>query len=255
MIWKTWRPALALGAALAWAQAGGAEERDTLRTAGGTAATMTLGGTGTAAQAAAEDNELTHGYRRRGGYYGWGGGYGGYRGGYYGGGWGGYRPHYHAYRGGWGGYRSYYNSFSVSTYRPAFYSTPVYYSAPVYSYYPAYHDCYDGWGGYGYGSGVSLSVGFGRIGASAGALSTPTIPLGSAIRPAVPAQPLGQPMAVPAAPGGTFPYDGGPANPVPLPAPDANPAPPPQASATDLPVSLKPKLKTSPYRYRAYGEK
>lgn len=99
MHWKIWRPALALGAVLAATGAASAGDRDTT--------TMTLGGKGTAAQAATEDAELTHGYR--GGYRGgYGGGYGGYRGGYsssyYGGGYGGYRGGYGNYhRGGYGG--------------------------------------------------------------------------------------------------------------------------------------------------------
>ena len=51
---------------------------------------------------------------------------------------------------------------------------------------------------------------------------------------------------------GTFRYDGGPANPVPEVNPDAalRSATP---AAVGLPVSLK--KETSPYRYKAYGEK
>jgi hypothetical protein len=65
-------------------------------------------------------------------------------------------------------------------------------------------------------------------------------------------------MMPPVAPAdGTFPYDGGPANPVPLPKADPNATPPanPTRIATDLPISLKPKTATTPYKYKAYGEK
>jgi hypothetical protein len=109
--------ALALGVVLAVNGLCAAGDTPTkLGTKSGT--TMTLGGTGTAAQAAAstDDTELACCWRRWCGY-GWGGGYGG---GYYagwGGGWGGryvgYRPilrpyatHYAVTRGGWG--RGYY---------------------------------------------------------------------------------------------------------------------------------------------------
>jgi hypothetical protein len=102
-----------------------------LALAGGTASaadrdTLTLGGTGSAAQAATEDNELARGRYR--GFYGWGGGFGyGYRGGFYGGFNTFYRP-------------AYFNSFY---YAPPVYSSfyvaprPVFYTAPVYYYQPA----------------------------------------------------------------------------------------------------------------------
>src|SRR5690242_19309525 len=84
-------PALALGVALA---AGGtAVADDTPAKSGVGAFTMTLGGQGTAAQAATQDTELTHGWHHGGGWHGGYGGWGGYRGG-----WGGY----------YGGYRGYY---------------------------------------------------------------------------------------------------------------------------------------------------
>ncbi len=254
MHWKIWRPALALGAVLAATGAASAGDRDTT--------TMTLGGKGTAAQAATEDAELTHGYR--GGYRGgYGGGYGGYRGGYsssyYGGGYGGYRGgygNYHrggygggygggyyggGYRGGYGsyyggGYGSYYGGYSRPYYGVGVYSS--YYSYPTYSVaYPTYYnDC-----------GVNLGIG------GVAGFGAPTVTLGTTnyARPAAP-------MAQPVAPGdGTFPYDGGPANPVPVPMPDAKPIPSanPSSAATDLPISLKPKVPPVSYKYKAYGEK
>ena len=263
MQWKTWKPALALGAVLAATGAASAGDRDTSLLSGGSAGetTMTLGGKGTAAQAATEDAELTHGYRGgyRGGYGGgyggyrggysssyYGGGYGGYRGGYgnyygggygggyYGGGYGGYRGGYGSYYG--GGYGSYYGGYSRPYYSVGFSSS--YYTYPTYSVaYPTYYnDC-------GSILGISGVAGFGA----------PTVTLGTTnfARPAAP-------MAQPVAPGdGTFPYDGGPANPVPVPMPDAKPIPEPNPSsaATDLPISLKPKPAATPYKYKAYGEK
>jgi hypothetical protein len=93
---------------------------------------------------------------------------------------------------------------------------------------------------------ISLGIG-GGVGSGA-----PTVPLGTTnfARPT-------PPMAQPVAPGdGTFPYDGGPANPVPVPMPDAKPVPAPGPStATDLPISVKPKPVATPYKYKAYGEK
>jgi hypothetical protein len=232
-----WKPALALGAVLAVSGIASAADRDTLQLSGGPAATVTLGGTGTAAQAATEDLELTGGYRY-GGYRGWGGGYGyrGYYGGYRGGYYGGYRGGYYGYRGGYyGGYRPYYGYSSFSFYRPAYYY-PRYY-------YPAYY----------YPRPVYYGPSFGfYIGISGNATSVaPTVPLGDSFNFAPPVE---QP-----APEGTFPYDGGPSNPVPLPNPDAKPAPPAIPEATDLPVSGKAKPGISPaktpYKYKAYGEK
>src|SRR5262249_50659966 len=90
------------------------------------------------------------------------------------------------------------------------------------------------------------------IGGGAGT-GAPTVPLGYGDAP-----PMGQPVV----PGnGTFPYDGGPANPVPLPKGDPNAIPVGNQgiTATDLPVSGKSKSVIapggSPYKYKAYGEK
>jgi hypothetical protein len=269
MLRNTWKPALALGAVLATSGAVSAADRDTIPLFGGSSSTtMTLGGQGTAAQAATEDNELTHGYKYRyggyrggygfgyyGGYRGYYGGYGGYRGygrhyagygGYYGGYRGGYYGGYrgYGYAGYYGGYRPYYGGYSsFSYYQPAYYSS-YYASYPVYS---AYYDC---------GPSIYLGVG------GATGIGAPVVTLGTDFaRPAEVAQPApeaAQPMVPPSAPGnGTFPYDGGPANPVPLPKADPNAMPPvnPALIATDLPISLKPKSAVSPYRYKAYGEK
>lgn len=231
MFRNVWTSALTLGAVLAMSGAASAAERDTLPLSrAGSGTTMTLGGKGTAAQAASEDTELTHGYRY--GYRGYYGGYGyGYRGG-----WGGY------YGGYYSGYRGYYGGYSsFSYYRPAYYSS-YYYARPYYSsfYYPAYYPTY-----YSYGPSIYLGIG-GDVLSDA-----PTITLGSGFAPSVP------PMGQPAKPGnGTFPYDGGPSNPVPLPKGEPQMIPPANpSSATDLPISLKPKAAPTPYKYKAYGEK
>jgi hypothetical protein len=216
-----WKPALAAGALLA--VSGLANAGDTQLLAGGPAGstTMTLGGKGTISQAATEDNELTHGYR---GYYGWHGGYG-YRG-YYGG----YRGYYRPYVGHYG-YRGYYGGY----YRPAYYYRPYYYSNYYYRpyYYPSYY--------YGYSPGI-------YIGISGDASTTaPAVNLGNTFTP---------PMTQPTPPSdGTFQYDGGPSNPVPL--PKAEPQQTPPTGATTIPISGKPGISpaTTPYKYKAYGEK
>jgi len=263
MIHHIWKPALALGAVLALSGAASADDRDTRLLGGTTGATMTLGGQGTVAQAATEDLELTghYGYR---GYYGWGGGarYGGYYGGYRGGYRGGYGGYYGGYRGGYGGYggyRGYYGGFARPYYagyyggfaRPyygGYYAQPYYgLSYSSYSYYqpfPVYSTYY---------CGPSLYLGIGGdVGSGA-----PTVTLGGTDF-ATPSPVVTQPMTPPAAPAdGTFPYDGGPMSPVPLPKADPNAAPPINVAptATDLPISLKPKTATTPYKYKAYGEK
>jgi hypothetical protein len=263
MLRKIWKPALALGAVLAATGAAGAGDRDTVLLSGSAgSATMTLGGTGTAAKAATEDNELARGYHGggfHGGFGGYHGGYGGYRGGYYGG----YRGYgYGGYRGyGYGGYRGFYRPYYAGYYRPYYgygygyglgglglgyglgyggYGLGYSSYSTYYSSYPAYYSCgYLGIGGTGTGA--------------------PVVNLGttSFAQPVVP-----NPMPQPATPGdGTFPYDGGPSSPVPLPKADPGAIPPanPSSTATDLPVSGKSRsLVTpvvSPYKYKAYGEK
>jgi len=105
--------ALALGALLMLNGIASAGDNSPTHSSFGT--TMTLGGQGSADQAAAaDDTELTHYYR---------GGYGGYRGGYYGGyrgGYGGYGGGYRGYYGGfgggyYGGYRGYYAGIARTT--------------------------------------------------------------------------------------------------------------------------------------------
>ena len=226
MTWTTWKPALALGAVLAAGGAASADDRDTHQLPGSTGTTMTLGGKGTAQQAATEDTELARGYRGGYSYHGYHGGYG-YRGGY--GGYGGY-----GYRGGYGGYygsyyRGNYGGY-YGGYRPAYYYTPrVYYSN---YYYPTYYPSY-------YGGGIYIGISGGN------STDVPVVNLGG-----IGARPMSQPATLG---DGTFQYDGGPANPVPQ--PKADPQMNPSAAPADLPVSFKPKPATSPYKYKAYGEK
>src|SRR5579883_2108532 len=258
MTWTTLKPALALGAALAACGAASAGDRDTMQLGGGTASTtMTLGGKGTAAKAATEDTELM---RHAGGFHGgFHGGYHGYHG--WGGGWGGYRGYYGGY---YGGYRGYYGGFYRPYYYGGFYRP--YYGGFYRGFYPYY-----GYGGYGYGLGYGLGYGgygYGGYGYGCGTgfylgiSSSSTV-----ITPAVTSSST-PPMAQPTTPpNGTFPYDGGPSNPVPLPMADPQPKADPQSippanpptSTINLPVSGKsktaPTLPTSPYKYKAYGEK
>lgn len=200
-------PALALGAVLALNGISSADDAPTKSSFG---TTMTLGGQGTAAQAAgADDVELTHyyrgGYGYRGGYYGGGWGYrGGYYGGYRGYGWGGYRGGWGGY---YGGYRPYYgyNGFiGYGGYRPYYYGG--------YGGFVGYGSYY---GGFGYGGWGGGYCGISGTGDDAGA---PIVSLNMAVTK--------NPVT------GAFKADG--------------------ASAT-LPVSL-PKA-SSPYTYKAYGEK
>ena len=143
-----------------------------------------------------------------------------------------YHNHYGSY------YRPYYASYYRPYYGVSFYSS---YSYPTY-YYPTYYsDC-----------GVYLGISGGVAGSG-----VPTVTLGTTnfARPPAGAQPMAQP--IPLSGDGTFPYDGGPAIPVPLPKADPQVIPPasPSATATDLPISSKPKGTTTPYKYKAYGEK
>ena len=252
MLRNTWKPALALGAVLATCGAASAGDRDAqLLFGGGSSTTMTLGGQGTAAQAATEDSELTH-WKRYGYYGGYGGyrgyGYGGYYGRSYGYGYGGYSRGYYGGYGGYGGYRSY--SYGYGGYRPyygGYYGgSRAYYGG---GYYPSYYRSFPAYSAYYY-SGPGIYLGIGAVDNVA-----PVVTLGAEL--ARPSE-IVQPMAAPVVPGnGTFPYDGGPANPVPLPKADPQAIPPanPASIATDLPISLKPKPAVNPYKYKAYGEK
>jgi hypothetical protein len=262
MIRNIWKPALALGAVLAVSGVASAGDRDTMLLSGTKdAATMTLGGKGTVEQAATSDLEQTRGYHY-GGYRGWGGGYGyrGYYGGYRGGYYGGYRGGYYTgYRGGYYGYRGgYYGGYYPRTFISLGFGRPYYggyygglggYGGYYGGYYPSAYSypIYSGYYGssyYGCSSGVYLGI------AGGAGTAAPVVNLGDSF--ASP-PPVTQPMAQPAAPEGTFPYDGGPSNPVPL--PNADPKPP---TVSDLPISgKKPGIApaTTPYKYKAYGEK
>ena len=223
-----WTGALALGAVLATNGFAVAQASDPARPKLDTGFTMTLGGTGTAAEAAsADDTELTHWYRR---YY---RGYRSYYGGYGYGGWG---------YGGWG-YSSfrYYSSFRPVYYRPYVYR-PVYFR-PAY-YRPYYFPRAIPYVSYGRGY-------YWRIDADEDDLNTPVITLGSSV-PSKPADVVYPIVPIVEQEGGLR-YDGGPANPVPLPKPDASQPSPAQANG--LPVSLQKTKPASPYTYKAYGEK
>jgi len=243
MIRMIWTPALALGAVLTingFASAGDEPTKSHFGT------TMTLGGSGTAAQAAsANDAELTHGYR--GGYGGYRGGYGGYRGGY--GGFGG--GYYGGYGGGWygGGY--------YGGYRPSYYGGG--YGGGYYGggYGGGYGSYYSSGYGYGYGGGCGFggSYYYGINGTKDDA-TTPAVSLGYAVakNQLVPAS--RQTAAPTAQPESNFRYDGGPVNPVPLPKPDTTSTTKATAPAANgLPVSLPAAKPASPYVYKAYGEK
>jgi hypothetical protein len=202
-----------------------------------------------------------------------GGGYGGYRGGY--GGYGGYRGYYGGYRGGYGGYGGYYGGYrggygSYGGYYPRYYggSYGGYggYSSRSYG---GYRGGYGGYGGYyprsygGYYGGSRSYYGISYVsplgcpprgqdipgivlspgGSGAGDTDTPP---GS--------QPLNPMKPVPQ--DGTFPYDGGPADPVPMPKVEPAPAGKVRPHTMPLegrPVSVPPPT-TKKYEYLAYGE-
>lgn len=229
-------PALALGAVLALNGIASADDAPTKSSFG---TTMTLGGQGTAAQAAgADDTELTGGYYGgyRGGYGGYRGGYyGGYRGGYYGGGWGYRGGYYGGYRGygyGWGGYGyrgwgGYYGG-----YRP-YYGLSIGFGYPYWGGY-GYRPYYGGWGG-SYIGYSSYSYGYGGWGGGYCGISGTGDDGGAAI--------VSLNMAVTKNPVvGTFKADG-----------DAAKAAPQLVTPTNLPVSFQ--KETNPYTFKAYGEK
>lgn len=227
MLRTMWTPALALGAVLG--VNGFAAAADTpAQSATGT--TMTLGGKGTAAQAAAsiDDTELACCRRYHGCYGGYGGGYG-------------YSSYYGGGYGGGFGYSSYYS------YRP--YYGGGYGYRPYSSYYGGYGGGYGGYGYGGYGRGGFIGIGIGgfrRISGDESDANTPAVSLGLSVAN----NPVVQTLK-PDQMGGGLRYDGGPANPVPLAKPTTTTTQ--AAPATGLPVSL-PNAK-SPYTYKAYGEK
>jgi len=218
--------------------------------------TMTLGGQGTASQAAGfDDTELARGGGRGGGgYHGGGGGRGG--GGYHGGG---YRGGYGGgYRGGYGG--GYYGGGYGGGYYGGGYYGGGYYDGGYYDggypYYPPYVGYYGGYGYGGFRGGYGHhGYGYRRISGTSADLDAPAVTLGLAVvRNPVVQQPVSVPG--PSADPGTFRYDGGPASPVPFPPQDGKPngqVTPVVPPAPGLPVSLtKP---TNPYTFKAYGEK
>ena len=120
------------------------------------------------------------------------------------------------------------------------YQAACYPSYATYGGYGNYYSSYSGFGSYG------GSPGFYGIAATGKDLATPAVTLASNTTAAKPAT---------SGFDGTFRYDGGPANPVPQPKPDANPSTRATPPATGLPVSLSKAKPTSPYTYKAYGEK
>lgn len=206
--------------------------------------TMTLAGKGTAAEAANSTEDIEEARYR--GYYGWGGGWGGYR---------------------WGPYRNYlafhplrpFVNVRKAAFNP-FYYGPGYYGGYGAGYYGGYsaaysgsygvgyyggyggYSCYNGWGG-GYGGYYGIS----------GTQDDATAPAVS-LNLAIAKKPVGTTVARTEAPAipGTFRYDGGPVSPVPHVTPDVAPRSAAPAAA-GLTVSFK--KETSPYRYKAYGEK
>jgi hypothetical protein len=128
----------------------------------------------------------------------------------------------------------------VAVARSYYYAPAYYYSAPA---------CY-----------YTPSVYFSPVGLN---LNVPFVSLSMARRPTAAVAPTDAGLETipaprplkPAQPNGTFPYDGGPANPVPM--PQAEPAPNRAAPRTIVPegrvVSLQ--AKAPKYSYPAYGEK
>lgn len=219
--------ALALAAVLASGNFAAAQDSKPTKPDFGT--TMTLGGKGTAAQAAAaDDTELT--WCRRscwgGGGWGWGWGWGGC----------GWRS--------WG-----VTSFSCA---PVWY-TPVNWNCGWS--WPAPTPFFGGFNSFNnFNSFSSARPRFGG-GVWVGISGTPTDTSAPAVslNLAVANNPLvGRPTSTP---GGTFRYDGGPANPIPLPKTDATPSTKATPTATGLPISLPKTTSKSSYTYKAYGEK
>jgi hypothetical protein len=219
--------ALALGASLVAgnaAQAGDGNQFKVGTTGGRTqTSTMTLGGKGTAASAAAAaDTEQAwyHGYYR------------GYR-----------RGFYNGYYGGLGGYYAGYYPYAYP------YANPYYYGA---AYYPPL-----------LGVGVRVGpvgVGVYGINGSGSDASAPAVSLNLAgTTNQVTQKPVPSSNEQP----GAYRYDGGPANPVPLPKQDVNApngqATPTLPPNTGLPVSLPktvtPAKPAKPYTYKGFGEK
>ncbi len=233
MLWKS--AGAAIAALFLWAATAPAQEAKVFRLGDLTAFASER-------EDASDDDTQLVAYR--GGYHGGHAHYGGYRA------YGGYHAHYGHYHSHYGhyhshyyrpyvnfnfGYGGYYRPYYYSYYRPSYY----YYSPPVYYYYSA---------PYSYYCPIVQSVTPSNYEGGAGSLypTKPIEPMRRADEFSVP--PLPQEEE------GTFPYNGGPANPVPMPRVDplpqkAAPVDPTQGRVVSLPAPA-PK-----YTYRAYGEK
>jgi hypothetical protein len=189
----------------------------------------------------------------RGGFVGHHGGYyGGYRGGYYGGYRNNFRVNVGFYGGGYGGYGGYYGGY-YSPYYSSYYSPYNYgYSPYIYSS-PAYYAPYCAPTVY-YTPTYSTYV---VSGVQGGQQQPP-----AAYRPAAQVIPVQPTPLIPMKPadGGTYPYDGGPANPVPLPKDGQSYYQPGNGGTGDgrlvgLPVGQKFAPQTSGnFAYPAYGD-
>ncbi len=222
--------------------------------------TMTLGGKGTAAQAAAADNELTWCHRPRGfvvGSVGFGGGF------VTSPGWGwntwsnpgwnswgnpGWNtwssPVWNTWRNpGWNSWNGW-NTWGVSSFRsPVVVSNfRTFVPSPSVTFFRGSFNSFGGgfyWGISGTREDAMAPViTLGQRGANNPLLNREPAPA-EAVQP------------IPLAP-----YDGGPANPVPLPKPDANPSGFTAPATNSVPVSLpRAKPANKPYTFKAYGEK
>ncbi len=220
--------------------------------------TMTLGGRGTAAEAATaiEDTELTGGRGFHGGFHGGGWGWGGGSRVGWGGGWGWNRWNtgwgWNRWNAGWGwnrwntgwGWNRWNAGWGWNRWntgwgwgwgaRPVFVNS----FSPVGGWDPCWNS--------GWGVNSGLSGGFIRIGGTADDAYAPAVTLNNA----------NAQVADASGSADTFRYDGGPAHPIPRPTPDATTMAQPVPPSVGLPVSLKKEVKpASPYKYKAYGEK
>jgi len=211
------------------------------------------------------DTVLMRGVRGGFGFHGGfrGGYHVGYRGGFYGGGFrhvgyggrfGGYRygMGYYRFGGyGYGGYYAAYRPYYGYGYGGGYYSSPCYY--PTYTYVTPY---------YNYAPPVYYTPGYSYYPTNAQVQVGQ--PIGKTLYVGPSQQPY-QPMMPPAQNGnGTFPYDGGPANPIPLPkdgssdqGPTFQPLPkqvPTDGRLVSIPAVQPTKTGSSGFAYPAYGE-
>ena len=141
--------------------------------------------------------------------------------------------------------------FGIGITIPAYNPAPRYYPAPIQPIYPPVQ--------YTRSSIIYRSPAY----APGGVYDLPPLSISNPLaapQPFVP-QPPATPSAIPPAtpigqPPGTFPYDGGPANPIPLPAPDANPPAPVKPPSDGVKVSLPGRPVAKPgYGFPAYTPK